>query len=296
MKVRDFLRLLAYDGWVVARTRGGHQHFKHPSEPGLVTVAATATLLAALLATLLFALGACAPREREALTPTLAAIQQAIARADRSPEHYYATRYSREETRYWSRIAGWMVQDYIERSAERPPPARAILDIGCGYGTLLAYASQVYGAPGTCFDIVAYLQPETMRQYGLTYAKGSIEANSLPPGATYDVIVMTEVLEHFNFRPVPTLTKIRGSLAEGGTFFLSTPDAESSWGRTTKYYRSLDSLPPLDTTATWIDGHVWQYSQAELERVLTLAGFAIRALERVNGAQGKHFNVWAVKR
>ena len=39
MKVRDLLRLLATDGWVLARTRGSHQQFKHPAKPGLVTVA-----------------------------------------------------------------------------------------------------------------------------------------------------------------------------------------------------------------------------------------------------------------
>lgn len=39
MKVRDILRFLAADGWVLVRTRGSHQQFKHPSKPGLVTVA-----------------------------------------------------------------------------------------------------------------------------------------------------------------------------------------------------------------------------------------------------------------
>ena len=39
MKVRDVLRLLADDGWILSRTRGSHQQFKHPSKPGLVTVA-----------------------------------------------------------------------------------------------------------------------------------------------------------------------------------------------------------------------------------------------------------------
>ncbi|MEP6609970.1 MAG: type II toxin-antitoxin system HicA family toxin [Burkholderiaceae bacterium] len=29
MKVRDVLRLLADDGWFLARTRGSHQQFKH---------------------------------------------------------------------------------------------------------------------------------------------------------------------------------------------------------------------------------------------------------------------------
>ena len=38
MKVRDVLRLLADDGWVLARTRGSHQQFKHPTKPGFVTL------------------------------------------------------------------------------------------------------------------------------------------------------------------------------------------------------------------------------------------------------------------
>lgn len=37
MRVRDILRLLADDGWVLARTRGSHHQFKHPTKPGLVT-------------------------------------------------------------------------------------------------------------------------------------------------------------------------------------------------------------------------------------------------------------------
>ena len=39
MKVRDVLRLLADDGWVVSRTRGSHRQLKHPIKPGLVTIA-----------------------------------------------------------------------------------------------------------------------------------------------------------------------------------------------------------------------------------------------------------------
>lgn len=37
--MRDVLRLLADDGWYLARTRGSHAQYKHPTKPGLVTVA-----------------------------------------------------------------------------------------------------------------------------------------------------------------------------------------------------------------------------------------------------------------
>jgi len=39
MKIREVLRLLVEDGWYLARIRGSHQQFKHPTKPGLVTVA-----------------------------------------------------------------------------------------------------------------------------------------------------------------------------------------------------------------------------------------------------------------
>jgi len=39
VKVRDIIRLVEDDGWFLVRTRGSHRHFKHPSKPGLVTIA-----------------------------------------------------------------------------------------------------------------------------------------------------------------------------------------------------------------------------------------------------------------
>lgn len=39
MKVRDVIRLVEDDRWFPVRTRGSHRHFKHPTKPGLVTIA-----------------------------------------------------------------------------------------------------------------------------------------------------------------------------------------------------------------------------------------------------------------
>ncbi len=38
MKVRDLIKLLESDGWRLARTKGSHRQFKHPTNPNLVTV------------------------------------------------------------------------------------------------------------------------------------------------------------------------------------------------------------------------------------------------------------------
>ena len=38
MKVREVIRLLERDGWVLVITKGSHRQFKHPTKPSRVTV------------------------------------------------------------------------------------------------------------------------------------------------------------------------------------------------------------------------------------------------------------------
>ena len=38
MKVREVIRMLERDGWVLVVTRGSHRQFKHPTKQGRVTV------------------------------------------------------------------------------------------------------------------------------------------------------------------------------------------------------------------------------------------------------------------
>ena len=39
MKIRDAIKMLEQDGWVLVATRGSHRQYKNPSKPGRVTVA-----------------------------------------------------------------------------------------------------------------------------------------------------------------------------------------------------------------------------------------------------------------
>jgi predicted RNA binding protein YcfA (HicA-like mRNA interferase family) len=38
MKSADVIKRLEADGWILERTKGSHQQFKHPDKPSLVTV------------------------------------------------------------------------------------------------------------------------------------------------------------------------------------------------------------------------------------------------------------------
>jgi predicted RNA binding protein YcfA (HicA-like mRNA interferase family) len=40
MKARDAIKIIEKDGWYLARQKGSHKQYKHPSKKGLVTIAA----------------------------------------------------------------------------------------------------------------------------------------------------------------------------------------------------------------------------------------------------------------
>jgi len=44
VKVGELIRLLTEDGWRLARTRGSHRQYKHPSKLGIVTMAGKPSL------------------------------------------------------------------------------------------------------------------------------------------------------------------------------------------------------------------------------------------------------------
>ena len=38
LKVREVIRLVQADGWVLVTQRGSHRQFRHPNKPGRVTI------------------------------------------------------------------------------------------------------------------------------------------------------------------------------------------------------------------------------------------------------------------
>jgi predicted RNA binding protein YcfA (HicA-like mRNA interferase family) len=39
VKIRDVIAMIEADGWRQVRQRGSHRQYKHPTKPGLVTIA-----------------------------------------------------------------------------------------------------------------------------------------------------------------------------------------------------------------------------------------------------------------
>ncbi len=44
LKVRDALKLIEQDGWILVRQRGSHRQYHHPTKSGTVTIAGKESL------------------------------------------------------------------------------------------------------------------------------------------------------------------------------------------------------------------------------------------------------------
>jgi len=203
---------------------------------------------------------------------------------------YYAATYRAEEMYYWLPIPQWIEEDGTRGAQHKT------LDIGCAYGTLAVYSKKVLGGQVYCIDRIPinyFLTERLVQRHGLLFAVSDIELDPFPWDVRFDTVIFTEVLEHLNFHPLPTLKKIRGLLSDGGRVYLSTPDA-SAWGRVTKYYARLDEIPCPGTVRRekFIDDHVYLYTKDELMGLLEAAGFTVSRLGYAPGVPGtacRHF-------
>ena len=199
----------------------------------------------------------------------------------------YAELYSKQELFYTLCVVRWLFEDHREGKVLK------CLDIGCGYGTLALYVKKLYenDVEVYCTDIGRNLSETLAGHYHLHFFLHNIELDPLPWDERFDLIIMTEVLEHLNFHPLPTMKKIRTLLNPGGRVYLSTPDAVQ-WG-SAKYYANVEDMPypqEQDSCALQID-HVHHFDKAELFELARSAGFNIERCGYSPGVKSRHFNL-----
>jgi 2-polyprenyl-3-methyl-5-hydroxy-6-metoxy-1,4-benzoquinol methylase len=205
------------------------------------------------------------------------------------PGSYYH-KYAAVEWGYNSDIALW-----LGLQATKETGLGNVLDIGPGWGTLACLCKRLGASGVQVIDKMAYLTPPVLDEFGLNLTLCDIERETvIPTYNEYDVILLTEVLEHFNFNPIPTLSRIEQTLRnEKSRLLISTPD-QASWGRCTKYMNTFEQYAFYDqgkhSGRAWVDDHVWHYSEHELRSVVVQAGMTITSLTRTKSAGGYHFN------
>jgi SAM-dependent methyltransferase len=114
------------------------------------------------------------------------------------------------------RCTHWLRHLLLRRS----PPGR-VLEVGCGHGGYLALLGWAgFEAVGT--EMSPWVVDFARRTFGVQALAGRIETVDLP-AASFDVIVLNDVLEHLP-DPLGTLRHCAGLLAPGGFFVVQTPE------------------------------------------------------------------------
>ena len=159
----------------------------------------------------------------------------------------------------WVRLwAGQREEADIAVAFQPAGPPVSLLDVGCGDGSFLEFATSLgWSAVGVDPDPAAVA---AARRRGVQAMTGGLESQGYPSGR-FDVIVLNHVIEHVH-EPVRLLCECRRLLTEGGRVVIATPNAQSALHlRYREHWRGLE--PPR---------HLRVYSLEGLESDLRSAG------------------------
>lgn len=162
------------------------------------------------------------------------------------------------------------------RLGELQPDAEKVLDIGCGGGDFITSLAR----PGRALFGV---EPdprarEVATARGVTVAEGTAEAVPQAITAqTYDLIVMTHVLEHCA-DPRRALRNVRSLLAPGGGFYCEVPNCGALHFQTFSEISEMLDVPR----------HVHFFTGKSLRRLMEKEGFEVTA--EIHHGHTRHFN------
>jgi 2-polyprenyl-6-hydroxyphenyl methylase/3-demethylubiquinone-9 3-methyltransferase len=139
------------------------------------------------------------------------------------------------------------------------PGRRRVLDVGCGGGFLLErLASRGYSGVGIDLspESVQIAQRRLEELGAADRLRAEVGSAYEPPEGEYDLITLTDVLEHLE-RPRECLAALRDRLAPGGLLVISTPNRRSLPGArrwSARYVKQIRlNLAPVDNWQTWVD-------------------------------------------
>ena len=170
---------------------------------------------------------------------------------------------------------------YVDWIVEFVPGGRA-LDVGCATG-FLPWMLRQKG-----FDVEGIeLHPDSARwgaeHYGIPIACGTLELVA-PQAESYDLIVLTEIVEHTR-QPLEFLRAVRPLLKAGGYALVTFPDITAAKSR---YYRWISKLTGREDF--WITCHMpfhtWEFTPRTAAATFSKAGFSIAGFRRTETAKG----------
>lgn len=174
------------------------------------------------------------------------------------------------------------------------PKSKKTLDIGCAYG-ILALMLKNRGDDMVASDMTdKYTSGLMLKDQGIKFEFMNIEKGKL--NKKFDLITMTETIEHLNSNPLPAMKRVYEMLNGGGHVFVSTVMKERH-GETTSMntgqkglWNDLKSWKDIpEYKGKWKDEHTYHYTQFDLVTLLSEAGFEIASIGNIG-----NFSHWIV--
>jgi 2-polyprenyl-3-methyl-5-hydroxy-6-metoxy-1,4-benzoquinol methylase len=177
-------------------------------------------------------------------------------------------------------------KQYYEDVFKLLPDSKKTLDVGCAYG-ILALMMKQRGDKVIASDMVSkYTSPKMLKDNGIEFQFLNIENEDVK--GKYDLITMTETIEHLNSNPLKAITRLYNALNPDGHLFVSTVMKERH-GETTSMNvgikglwndkKSWKEIP--EYKGKWKDQHTYHYNQFDLVTLLSDAGFEIETLGNI---------------
>jgi 2-polyprenyl-3-methyl-5-hydroxy-6-metoxy-1,4-benzoquinol methylase len=164
-------------------------------------------------------------------------------------------------------------------------PGAAVLEVGA-VPLILTLALARHGFQVTAVDIDPSRFSEAITAHGLCVEPCNIETEALPfPDASFDALILNEVLEHLRVNPVFALREARRVLRPGGTLLLSTPNLRSLDGIWNLIVRGRSYAIANNVYDEYLKverlghmGHVREYAPGDVQPLLGRLGFSVDSL------------------
>jgi 2-polyprenyl-3-methyl-5-hydroxy-6-metoxy-1,4-benzoquinol methylase len=149
-----------------------------------------------------------------------------------------------------------------------------ILDIGAGRGELLRAASEA------SWTAVGIEPSASFAEYAAKYSGAEIRREPLEqcnfPDASFDVVVLSAVLEHV-YNPDEIIKEIARILRPGGALFLDVPNERGLYFRAGNLYQRLRGRDwTVNLAPTFEPFHVFGFNAEALRRLVAKHGFIVK--------------------
>jgi 2-polyprenyl-3-methyl-5-hydroxy-6-metoxy-1,4-benzoquinol methylase len=145
----------------------------------------------------------------------------------------------------------WFISDYLE--SRRVPKDASILEIGSGLGYLTYSISKRGYSRAMGMDISENAVESAKQRYGDLYFAGDLMRYSAETSVRYDIIVITEVIEHIT-NIFEIIRSMKAILKQDGVILLTTPNKSAH--KINAYWKTDN--PPI---------HLWWFSESSLRQI-----------------------------